>query len=205
MDHDCSGTISKTELVASTKNDPDIAAQMSALGVERRDVGTVFDLMDTSGSGEVSYIDLVTSLHRLRSHDPLQCTIVTVQQLSRLHETFSDSLGVGLCGAGDAVEKETCPNEQGPVDTAAPVGLEGARSTKGTPIAPALEICHLKSLGTELKLILREAQEQVEAQRMLTESLHACVHSSPGFHNLTDCDFADDVVAWGRTALDHTD
>jgi len=127
IDHDSSGTISKIELVASTKNDPDIASQMSALGVERHDVGTVFDLMDTSGYGEVSYKELVTSLHRLQSHDQLQCTIVTLQQFSRLHERLLDSLRVDLCGAGDEVEKKKCPNEQGPVDTAAPVGLKGMR------------------------------------------------------------------------------
>jgi len=46
------------------EQDPVIADQMRALGVEREDVATVFDLMDTAGTGEVPYKDLVTSLRR---------------------------------------------------------------------------------------------------------------------------------------------
>jgi len=270
------------------EQDPAIVQQMMTLGVEGGDVATVFDLMDTSGTGEVPYKDLVTSIHRLQSHDPLQSTIVNMKIFKRLHDHLLHVLGADLRVAGHAAEDNKTPNEETPMcdpchssklvpmnastdarkqnmlveslsasvacltqdcalkvtqlteltkDSARELGRhstflasitdiltrehlfdfsqagtvnatervysKGTSSTERTPSTLLAEISHLHYLGTELILILREAQEQLATQKLLAEPLRTCVRK-PGRTCSAECDFIDEVVQQERMVLQRT-
>jgi len=95
MDLDNSGTISKEELHVNFRNDPEVAAQVKNIGVSLKDLDTFFDLMDDEGCGEIPYQQFVQSLYAMKSHDPLQSTIVLARHLNHLKDAMKPSVPIG--------------------------------------------------------------------------------------------------------------
>merc|ERR1712224_261038 len=67
MDLDKNGNISFAEWTDALLN-PAISALVTSLGIDRIDVGSIFKLLDTDESGDVSLVELIEAFHRLRGN-----------------------------------------------------------------------------------------------------------------------------------------
>jgi len=115
MDRDGSGTINRTELFASYDSHEEIEEHFTALGVDRRFLTTLFELMNHDGTGEVPYREFVCNLYQFKNHDPLHVTLVLAQQMRQLQAHITKLFAVDT----RSNSKETVPeyhssNKHGP-------------------------------------------------------------------------------------------
>jgi len=85
VDTDGNGSISREELVNNMSANPDVATEFS-LGIETSEMPTVFDLLDNEGKCEVEYKNFVANLQQLQTYNPLNSTIVILQQFKLLRD-----------------------------------------------------------------------------------------------------------------------
>jgi len=156
IDKNGSGTVSLSELLESYDNDTEIAAHIKFIGVGRQDLSTLFEIMDTSGDGEVPCTEFVESLHRMKSHDPLQSTIAIVKQLqSIINQIHINNGAVG--------HKDTNRRVMSPLPSQMCNEQEDAM----------LKSIH--SLKSELAQISQHAQQQAQIYSTMLESLSESV------------------------------
>eukprot|EP00429_Kryptoperidinium_foliaceum_P091706 CAMPEP_0176202876 /NCGR_PEP_ID=MMETSP0121_2-20121125/10295_1 /TAXON_ID=160619 /ORGANISM="Kryptoperidinium foliaceum, Strain CCMP 1326" /LENGTH=754 /DNA_ID=CAMNT_0017541773 /DNA_START=1 /DNA_END=2267 /DNA_ORIENTATION=+ len=103
MDKDFSGFITMNEMLTAWQDNPDFRRVVAHLDMSKADLGNIFLLMDTSGTGEVKYKDFVDKLYDLRSTEMrLMLTLIGLSQLDhkvsvvtsnlRTHQDFGNAV-----------------------------------------------------------------------------------------------------------------
>jgi len=69
IDADSSGTISKTELMSGFDTQTDVRNLLTLLDIDEKDLERLFDAMDLTASGEISYTTFFDTIRRAHSQD----------------------------------------------------------------------------------------------------------------------------------------
>jgi len=81
-DKDGNGFVTLNELEACFDNNDEVAGPLKALGLCKDDLAVFLELMSAKGDGTVTYDSFVENLYRMRTIDPLQCTIMITKHLN---------------------------------------------------------------------------------------------------------------------------
>ena len=85
LDTDKNGRLSEDEFLDGFENNPQFAEALLGMGVYPEDISLLFDVLDTQGSGEITYISFVNTLARLRT----QMSQVILFSITELRKTVS--------------------------------------------------------------------------------------------------------------------
>ncbi|CAK9023920.1 Voltage-dependent calcium channel type D subunit alpha-1 (DmCa1D) [Durusdinium trenchii] len=77
MDKDGSGALSLEEMMDGYANDKKFYSVMQGAGVEKDDLQTMFNVLDTNDSGEVDYVEFCNQLGKCQKTDPLMVASMT--------------------------------------------------------------------------------------------------------------------------------
>jgi len=67
MDRDCSGTLTKEELMNGLDTEPEFAVLMQLMDIGKSDMDTVFRMLDVDGSGDVDYDEWVNQINYMKN------------------------------------------------------------------------------------------------------------------------------------------
>merc|ERR1719410_2530009 len=84
IDADGSGAISLDELMDAYNSDDSTQERLQALGLDKTDLVKLYELMDTDGEGEVSYVQIVSQLRKAENADQRMQLMMIKLHLDRL-------------------------------------------------------------------------------------------------------------------------
>ena len=94
LDTDKNGRLSEDEFLEGFENNPQFAEALLGMGVYPEDIGLLFDVLDTQGSGEVTYVGFVNTLARLRTQMS-QVILFSITELRKTVSQIQSELGTG--------------------------------------------------------------------------------------------------------------
>ncbi|CAK9004678.1 unnamed protein product [Durusdinium trenchii] len=97
LDTDQNGRLSEDEFLDGFESNPAFASALLGMGVYPEDIGLLFDVLDTRGTGEVTYVSFVNILARLRT----QMNQVILFSITELRKSVTE------------LQKSTCSRDRG--------------------------------------------------------------------------------------------
>ena len=94
LDTDKNGRLSEDEFLDGFENNPHFAEALLGMGVYPEDISLLFDVLDTQGSGEITYISFVNTLARLRTQMS-QVILFSITELRKTVSQLQSRLGTG--------------------------------------------------------------------------------------------------------------
>jgi len=92
MDKDGSGCLSAAELKYGYDRNAEFQKILKLMDVDRSDIGTIYDMMDSDKSGDVSYLEFVDKLHKLKNQDHHTLTVFIKHHVSDIRSKVSEQL-----------------------------------------------------------------------------------------------------------------
>ncbi|CAK9003097.1 unnamed protein product, partial [Durusdinium trenchii] len=89
MDNDGSGALSLKEMLDGFDNDLNFNALMKFMDIERDDMQTIFNVLDSDGSGEVDYVEFCHHLGSCKKRDPLMMSSLTRYSVMEMRNLVS--------------------------------------------------------------------------------------------------------------------
>mmetsp|Transcript_72348 Transcript_72348/g.194912 ORF Transcript_72348/g.194912 Transcript_72348/m.194912 type:complete len:442 (-) Transcript_72348:312-1637(-) len=86
MDIDQSGTLTLSELMTSYDEEEKFRRLFELMDIRRDELGAVFKVLDTDGSGEIDYREFCEQLHQIRTRDPRTMLTFLKVSLTELKE-----------------------------------------------------------------------------------------------------------------------
>lgn len=95
MDEDGSGALSLKEMLHGFDTDVNFKSLMAFMDIERDDMQTIFQVLDSDGSGEVDYVEFCHHLGSCGKRDPLMMSSLTrysIMELKNLVSTITTDI-----------------------------------------------------------------------------------------------------------------
>jgi len=154
-DTDASGEVTLKEMQNAFDSMPAFEHIFKVLDIDRQDIEEVFNLMDTDGSGSLSYDEFVQSMKKCQLQDPRMTTMLLRLQASRI----SQALPIGNS-----------------------ISSSPTRSDQGCPVSsPAEGSSHLLPAGGSQRETGKESksEQRHSAQVVLADEVCALSHVVP--------------------------
>mmetsp|Transcript_47859 Transcript_47859/g.111824 ORF Transcript_47859/g.111824 Transcript_47859/m.111824 type:complete len:629 (-) Transcript_47859:51-1937(-) len=107
MDSDESGTLSLEEMLTGFEENEDFARLMRVMDIHREDMQTIFHVLDTDNSGEVSYYEFCEHLSHFFERDPAIMNSLIKYSVMELRKLVDTDVKTALRRQTDLLNKQT--------------------------------------------------------------------------------------------------
>jgi len=126
IDTEYSGHLTLETIIRGYDENPNFAAALTAMDIQRSDMETVFDIMDEEGRGMVAYEDFAAQLYMMKSSDSHTMLVFIKHYVRDIHSRLSEQL--------KAVEEDLYTTMQSNIDTILSPQLSLAARERMDPI-----------------------------------------------------------------------
>ena len=108
MDEDGSGALSLKEMLHGFDTDVNFKSLMAFMDIERDDMQTIFNVLDSDGSGEVDYVEFCHHLGSCGKRDPLMMSSLTRYSVMEMKH-FISCVTTDIAKASEGENEATVP------------------------------------------------------------------------------------------------